>query len=546
MITDSRNGYNRPFMCKAFNPFSNPDFFPMAMRCLSSLLIYFVLFLLSGCGGDTVDRSPAIKPRPVTVLPLEERDFSQDSHLTGSVSLYREEKVGFEVTGRLLWVLDEGKEVDGPAFNEAGEQVRRGQIMAKVDDTRYRLQVDALQARLNAAQQDLESVRARLRLARQTLEREKRVFTGGAGRQQAVDDAQSMYAQALAQSAQREALMDEIDEQLERAKEDLVDTDLTAPFSGRITRIHVSQGAVVDAGAPIVTLSLMDPMQVRVVVSADEDRKIQTGDRAMLYPKDPLDPDGEPAQVNALVYEKGAVADLDTRTFRINLMARNERRRVDQFEPAAKGLPVVADFLPVIRRYRGEEGALFVHTDSIYIEDGKTYVLRLPGVSFHPGARRSAVGKHIPDKVPVKLGDEYVTVIRWNFRSLESSGDLREGDFLVIGPKREHLQGLAIGRSQWLLRPGDLVPVRFLLESTPKGFYVPVDAITMVEGKPIVFVVEDQRARMQLVTVHETYRELRRIEGEGLAPGDQIIISGMHYVAEGEPLSIVGYETLAP
>lgn len=48
------------------------------------------------------------------------------------------------------------------------------------------------------------------------------------------------------------------------------------------------------------------------------------------------------------------------------------------------------------------------------------------------------------------------------------------------------------------------------------------------------------------MTVHETYRELRRIEGEGLVPGDQIIISGMHYVADGEPISIVGYETLAP
>ncbi len=106
--------------------------------------------------------------------------------------------MGFKVTGRSLWVLDEGKEVDGPAFDESGEQVRPGQMMAKLDGTRYRLQVDALQARLNAAQQDLESVRARLRLARQNLEREKRIFTGGAGRQQAVDDAQSMYAQALA------------------------------------------------------------------------------------------------------------------------------------------------------------------------------------------------------------------------------------------------------------------------------------------------------------------------------------------------------------
>ena len=43
-----------------------------------------------------------MKPRPVTVLKLEELDFAGNTRLTGPVSLYREEQVGFEVAGRLL------------------------------------------------------------------------------------------------------------------------------------------------------------------------------------------------------------------------------------------------------------------------------------------------------------------------------------------------------------------------------------------------------------------------------------------------------------
>jgi RND family efflux transporter MFP subunit len=487
-----------------------------------------------------------MKARPVTVLKLEERDFLPETRLTGFVSLYREEKVGFEVAGRVLTVLDLGREVEGPAFDEDGKQVRPGDVIGRLDHTRYRFKVEALQASLAAARHTLQAAEAALKLARQTLDRQKQIFEEGAGMQQAVDDAQSNFDSKLALKAQREAEVRQINEDLMRAREDLADTTLRAPFSGRITRIHVSQGAVIESGTPIVTLSLMDPIQVQVEVSADDDRRIQTGDRAVLYPKDPSNPDGTRTQVNAIVYEKGAVADPEKRTFRIDLIARNERRLIHQIDSETKDLPVVVDFLPVVRRYRGEEGALFVHTDTVYRENGKSYVLRLPGVSFHPGARRSAVGKHIPDKVEITLGDDYITVINWNFRSLRASGDLREGDFLVLGPKKEHLEGLVIGRPQWLLRPGDLVPVRFLLHATSRGLYVPVNAITMVDGKHVVFVVENKKAHERQITVHETFREFRRIEGEGIQPGTQVIVSGVHYVSDGQPVTIVGDESLKP
>ena len=515
---------------------------------LHRTFLFFVSVLLgSGCNTEqNHETETIIKTRPVTLLRLQERDFSRETQLTGSVSLYREEKVGFEVSGRVLAVLDEGKEVDGPAFDEEGRLVEPGQLIAHLDDTRYRLLVDAVHARLKGAQRNLEAVEAELTLALQTLQRQKRILSQGAGFQQAVDDAQSQYDRLYARRAQRLAQVHEIEEELDRAKEDLADSKLLAPFSGRITRLHVSQGAVVDAGTPVVTLSLMDPIQVQVAVSADEDRRIQTGDRAILYPKDPLQPAGEPAPVNAIVYEKGAVANADTRTFKIDLIARNERRRIDQLDPQTRGLPLVTDFLPVVRRYRGEEGELFVHTQSVYLEHGKTFVLRLPGVSFHPQGQRSAVGRHVPDKVEVTLGDKYITVIKWNFRSLKTSGDLREGDFLVLGPTREHLNGLAIGRAQWLLRPGDLVPVRFLIHATTRGLYVPVKAITMIGDQHVVFVMEGNVARSRNISVHDTYHELRRISGEAIGPGTEVIVEGVHYVSEGQPVAVVGHEALTP
>ena len=248
--------------------------------------------------------------------------------------------------------------------------------------------------------------------------------------------------------------------------------------------------------------------------------------------------------VNAIVFEKGAVADPQLRTFRIDLIVRNQRRHVEQLDPRLAGLAVVDDYLPVIREFQGESGPLFVPIDSVLRAGGRTFVLRLPGVSFHPGAERSAVGKHMPDKVEITLGTRYTTVINWNFRSLRESGDLTEGDFLVLRPMPEHVDGVAIGRPQWLLRPRDLVPVQFTLSASPTGYYVPINAITLSDTGEAVFVVEDGRAIERPVSVKETFKELRRIEGEGIADGVRVIVGGVHYVSDGQPVEVTGTEAV--
>jgi multidrug efflux pump subunit AcrA (membrane-fusion protein) len=559
------------------------------MNTLQTRLIAgtIVAACFAGCGDNSEPASTPMSARPVTVLTLNQRDFVRESRLTGSVGLYRQEQIGFEVGGRVLSVLDMGKEVLGPAFDESGKMVRQGEIIAQLERRRYELQVSALEARLQslkkqldaqkidvervakneikAAERSVESAVADLKLAEQNRDRQINLSKTNASSRRELDEAERGFDAATAAKLRAEAVHDgaqgslalkearveataaqivELTQNVERAQEDLDDCTLYAPFNGRLTHVQTTQGAVVEQGMPIVTLTLMDPIQVTVAISANEDRMIETGDRVLVYPKDPIDPVGKPIEVQALVFEKDSVADPSTRTFQIDLMARNQRRLPHHAAPETKDLPVIEDFLPVIRQYKGEGGPLFVQTDCVYEDDGQTYVLRLPGVSFHAEGQRSAAGKHVPEKIEVEMGDEYLTVIKWNFRSLKSSGDLQEGDFLAVGATKQHEDGLAIGRPQWLLRPGDLVPVNFQLESTPLGFYVPVDTIVIRGGDHAVFVAENGVARLQIVTVHETYGELRRIEGDRIEAGTEIIVRGVHYVSEGQPITISAREEL--
>ncbi len=214
------------------------------MKSLIHLWLISVFVIAGSCGQEAADET-IMPTRPVTVIELSERDYARERTLTGVVNLYREENIGFEISGRVTTVLNEGLEVRGPAFNEQGDLIRQGDPIAAMEAIRYGSQVGALQARLNAARRNLQAVEAQLTLARQTLERRKTILAEGAGAQQAVDDAQSAFDQTTAQLAAQRAMVQEVTQQLDTATEDLGDAVLFAPFSGRITKVHISEGAVV-------------------------------------------------------------------------------------------------------------------------------------------------------------------------------------------------------------------------------------------------------------------------------------------------------------
>ncbi len=204
------------------------------MRRHLAISIVAVLHLI-GCSDQAPDNErgeSSMPTRPVTVLELSERDYARERRLTGSINPYREEKIGFEVSGRVISVLDKGLEVRGPAYDENNKLVRRGDRIATMENTRYRLQLDALQARLKAARRDLDAVKAQVRLARQTLDRQRRILSEGAGAQQAVDNAVGGFDQAVAQEMSRGATVDEIRQQVRRLREDLDDTVSIRTFFG--------------------------------------------------------------------------------------------------------------------------------------------------------------------------------------------------------------------------------------------------------------------------------------------------------------------------
>ncbi len=209
-----------------------------------AILGALVLAVLAACSGD--EAAIVERARPVTVFKLQETQPARSASLTGSVEPYREAEIGFDVPGRIVAVPDVGEAVnlsitpqreDGRVVLDDEGRARleeTGEKIAWLDDERYVIARDAAKARLESAiaqhgskvidheqvaTQDLASAQAQLgadrkeveaarsavdasrasrTLARQTLEREKRLLGTGAGTQDAVDRAQSQYDAAEA------------------------------------------------------------------------------------------------------------------------------------------------------------------------------------------------------------------------------------------------------------------------------------------------------------------------------------------------------------
>jgi len=569
---------------------------------------HLTLFVLVGLTISCGKKKAAVEPaRPITVFTLETIEPGNEAALTGSVEPYREEDISFEVSGRVIGVVDIGDEIVGSRYDGKGKIRTPGTAIAILDDTRYKLRAAALAARVLAsrkrleaqyaevevAKADLDGAKARLKseefnvkaaedeiraaeasetLQRANLKRAIELRNDGAGTQQEVDTFQNRRDTAVAnaqksrsnlesrrstyaaqeavvrtaettidlkgsQAGATEAHITELEQDHAEAERDVADCILRAPFSGRVTAVHVAQGAVVKEGQAVLTLTLMDPIKVAVAVSAEVDRQILWGDPVKLRPRDPTDPEGGREDVLARVFEKAEVGDIATRSFRIGLLVRNQRKDAGGGDPK---LPVIEMVLPVRHEEIDGTRRTFVPVAALSQEGGKTYLYKIAGVS---GTVLKATGVVKPTRVEVKPIDEFASFIRWRFQAVEENADLAERDVLLLDAPPGSDKGVFIGRNVWLFRPGALVPVVFELLASPRGYYVPVDAVRMLEGRHFVYVVENNRVRRLEVTPGESFGDLRRISADGLKDGMEIALKGVHLLDDGEAVVIVGRET---
>ena len=178
--------------------------------------------------AEVAPASPAPEPAVVEVGPenlvlVGEREISIGPLVSGALRPAIEATVRAEVGGSVLF-----------AALEEGQAVRKGALLARIEQRTLGDAVTSAQSALRSAEQALG-------VARREAERTERLVKAGAIAERELETAQNAVTAA-------EAQVDDARTRLASARKELEDTTVRAPISGIVSRRHVSVGDVVAPG----------------------------------------------------------------------------------------------------------------------------------------------------------------------------------------------------------------------------------------------------------------------------------------------------------
>lgn len=168
-------------------------------------------------------------PRPIAWARVAAAGGTVERAFTGTVAAGESVDLSFEIGGDVAQIAV-----------RVGERVAAGQILARLDPTAVRLE-------LNEREAALADVTAQLVEAEAVLRRKTYLTERGVESKAALDNAEAAAGSARAQVTLAQASVD-------RARDRLADTALTAPYAGRIAAQLAEPSAVVRAGEPVLRI----------------------------------------------------------------------------------------------------------------------------------------------------------------------------------------------------------------------------------------------------------------------------------------------------
>jgi multidrug efflux system membrane fusion protein len=250
----------------------------------SSLLLTALAALVSACGREP---APEVPVRPVRSEIVAGGASADSATYTAEIRSRYETDLSFQVAGKLV-----NRAVD------VGATVKKGQLLAQLEQTDQQLGVDAARGAVPAAQSDLDRSRSEEARFRDLLERGLTTRAQYQAQQTAVRSAEAKLSQATAE--------------LRLAQQRLGYTTLRAGEDGVVTRVLVDVGTVVAAGQR--ALSIARPSELEAVFDVPDGRigEVKAGSSVVI---NPLSGDNEAWA--GRVREISPSADPVTRTYQV-------------------------------------------------------------------------------------------------------------------------------------------------------------------------------------------------------------------------------------
>lgn len=190
---------------------------------LSTLMLLLSATLLTGCDKkQEIEQTDEV--RPVKTMLISAPDLGGIRHFPGRVDADKRAELAFRVAGKVQELLV-----------KEGDMLQQGDVVAKLDPTDFQIAVENKEAIFTRAEKDFS--------------RGKKLIKEGHISQRDFDGLESAFLTSRAE--------------LNLAKQQLVYTELKAPFDGVIARRHIQSFEEVEAKQSIVTLNDNEVLEVK-------------------------------------------------------------------------------------------------------------------------------------------------------------------------------------------------------------------------------------------------------------------------------------------
>lgn len=236
---------------------------------LLRLLMISPLLLTAACGGAPEDKKE--EPLRVTVVRAAPADMAQTLRLSGTLSAREDIAVSTPLQGLKIVAV----------YADAGDTVKRGQVLAQLEDVNADSQLRQTEAQLARAKAQLRSQQAAAAEAAATLKRYRPLAEADALSRQELDQQKSAAATAAANVEAAKADIAQLQAQLKDSRNQRGKTQIVAPADGVIAKRNAEAGALTGPDA-LFHIIKDGTVELAADAGADELPLLQNGAQAQV------------------------------------------------------------------------------------------------------------------------------------------------------------------------------------------------------------------------------------------------------------------------
>lgn len=203
----------------------------------------FVMLLMSGNFSYGAKKAETVAPVAVNIGEVKKINVPETITAVGHILALQQVDLSFDNSGKL-------KE----KYFKNGDRVLKGETVAALDDQQDMATLNSLQAKLN--------------LAKETYSRVKLLEQSGAISKEDIDQKYTDLQQAQAEVEQQESVVEH--------------DKLQAPFTGVLGTYQFDIGAYIAAGIAVVQLTQENPLKIRFTIPAEIKPKVAIGNEVEL------------------------------------------------------------------------------------------------------------------------------------------------------------------------------------------------------------------------------------------------------------------------